>query len=110
MTEQANFTTQEWAATKPEIFDTSEEVQEEIRVAARAFVEVCAKHGVPSAAYAQVAQHPGGGYGTLVEADQISIARVGAPMLMSTLVATGHPDPVQVALQCVRAHFERQEL
>lgn len=91
----SDFTMQDWSATKPEVYALSEEANEEIAAAAKAFSAVCAKHQAPCVATWQGRQTEDGSFSCGIEAELINLNRLG-PALLACSMLPGSEDPMGV--------------
>lgn len=108
MTERENnFTLTEWAAVKGEVYSSTPEADEEIVAAAKAFSDVCAKHGLPCVALWQGSQTEDGSFGLGVEAELNSLERAGPAILFATLLPF-EQDPL-ATLYAVMSHFSKRK-
>lgn len=108
MTEQANegFLSSEWADSKPTVYSASDEVLEELRAAAQAYVAIAKKHGLPAVAMTQVGQQEDGKFYVHTEADIISMEAVGPLHLLITQLPFTD-DPARIAAEIVYYHLQR---
>lgn len=103
------FTTNEWANTKQEAFELSEEAIAEIQAAAKVFVAVCEKHSAPVIAVTQASATGEGGYQHLIEGSLLSMAKVGPAVLLCGLLPR-EDDPLAATYAVCSAYSKRAQL
>ena len=106
MSDNKEFTLQEWASTKPEVYVLSEEANNEIAAAAKAFSAVCAKHQAPCVAAWQGRQTEDGSFSCGVEAELVTMDRMGPAILASSLLPV-EEDPMGMISTIMGAFSQR---